>query len=433
MGTSDANGTYSMSSRLASSESNLVQSRSPYSFVLKNVRAGGAARAALPALPLLLFLALFLVVPLVTIAHTSVSDDLIVRTLPRTTAVLQSWDRTDLPPADVYGTLLDELRIAQEEGSLRRLGRRLQYELTGGMSAVLNADKALSDDPLPDDPSDRKQLLINSDPTWGKVGVWSIIQRYNHPYSTFYLRWALGFPGVIDADGEASQAPSYDFPTIYLRTIFISAAVTVLTVLIGYPVAYVIATATGRTAAILLFLILLPFWISLLVRIMSLIVVLQTNGVVNQILMATGLFSSPQSFLYTRSATIFSMTQTQLSFTVLPMISVMRAIPANQLRGARSLGAGPLLAHTTIFLPQAVPGIAAGSLLTFVMCLGFYITPALVGSPSDQMVGTFIAQFTNEELNWGLASALSVVLCVGASIVTLPLARFIRRHSSDRL
>ncbi|MCR8548145.1 ABC transporter permease [Salipiger sp. P9] len=396
---------------------------------IRKKAVGGAAKAALPAAPLLLFLLLFLVVPLLTILHSSVSDEQIAATLPETTAALQSWDGTGVPAAAVYGTLAGELRAADEAGTLRRLGRRVQYELEGGLGILLNASRALPEEALPGDAQAIRELMVGADPAWGKPGVWRILQRYDTPYSSFYLRWALGLPTVLDADGAVSDGPGYDFPTIYLRTVLISLAVTVLTVLIGYPVAYVIATSAGRTGAILLFLILLPFWTSLLVRVMSLIVVLQTNGVVNQLLTGMGLLGDPLSFLYTRPATIFAMTQIQLSFTVLPMLSVMRTIPADQLRGARSLGAGPIRAHATIFLPQAVPGIAAGSLLTFVMCLGFYITPELVGSPSDQMVGSFIAQFTSEDLNWGLAAALSVVLCAGAAILTLPLARRVRRHA----
>lgn len=396
-------------------------------------KARRALRATLPAMPLLVFLVLFLIVPMASILHAAVSDGEIAGTLPRTTAALQAWSGAGLPDAEVYATLGQELEAAGDRGSLRQVGRRLGYELTRGMNAVLDGRAALSDGFDRADPQAWKARLVQADPAWGQGAVWSIIKRHDGRYSTFYLRWATGFPVKIDADGRPSQEPGYDFRSIYLRTILISLIVTGLTILIGYPVAYVIVTARGRTAAVLLFLILLPFWTSLLVRTMSWIVVLQTNGVLNELLTATGLASSPLSLLYTRLATIVAMVQIQLPFTVLPMISVMRAIPANQVRAARSLGAGPLFAHATIFLPQALPGLAAGGLLTFVLCLGFYLTPALVGGPSDQMVSFFIARFTNEDLNWGLASALSVVLVAGASLVAFPVVRHVARHASDRI
>ncbi|PWJ93797.1 MULTISPECIES: ABC transporter permease [Mesorhizobium] len=392
-----------------------------------------AVRAALPAAPLLIFLLVFLVIPIGSIVHTAVSDGEIARALPLTTQALQAWDGDDVPLSAVYMTFGQELEAAGHAGSVRPLSRRVGYELSRGANIILGAQRILSEDFDRADPQAWKAQLIKADPAWGQSGVWSIFKHYNGRYSAFYLRWATGFPVKIEADGRLSQETSYDFRSIYLRTILISLVVTGLTILIGYPVAYVIANASGRTAAVLLFFILLPFWTSLLVRTMSWIVFLQTNGVLNATLAGTGLISEPLPLLYTRLATIIAMIQIQLPFTVLPMISVMRAIPTNQVKAARNLGAGPLRAHATIFLPQAVPGIAAGGLLTFVLCLGFYLTPALVGGPSDQMVSFFIARFTNEDLNWGLASALSVILILGAGLVALPLARHVARHSSDRI
>ena len=389
--------------------------------------------AALPAMPLLLFLLMFLLIPIGSILRTAISDEEIVKALPLTKQALQGWRGDDLPPAAVYMTLGQELEAAGHGGSLRALGRRVGYELTGGTAIILNGGRVGSEDFNRADPESWKFKLIEADAAWGQRGVWSIVKHYDGHYSAFYLRWAAGFSVKILADGNSSHDSAYDFRSIYLRTILISLVVTSLTIVIGYPVAYVIANANGRIAAVLLFFILLPFWTSLLVRTMSWIVFLQTNGVLNSALAETGLISTPLPLLYTRMATIIAMIQIQLPFTVLPMITVMRAIPANQVKAARSLGAGPLRAHASVFLPQTVPGIAAGGLLTFVLCLGFYLTPALVGGPSDQMVSFFIARFTNEDLNWGLASALSTILIFGAGIVALPLARHVAHRSSDRI
>ena len=391
------------------------------------------ALAALPAVPLLIFLLLFIAIPLGSIVHTSLSDGEIAKALPQTTQALSAWDVEELPPPAIYMMLGRELEAASSAGSLRPLGRRLGYELSRGMQIVLNSQRGLSVYFDRADPQAWKAELIKAEPAWGQRGIWRIIKQHTGRYSTFYFRWATGFPVKIDAEGRMSLETTYDFRSIYLRTILISLIVTGLTILIGYPVAYVIANASGGVAAVLLFFILLPFWTSLLVRTMSWIVFLQTNGVLNNALAGMGLSSEPLPLLYTRMATIIAMIQIQLPFTVLPMISVMRAIPVNQVKAARSLGARPLSAHATIFLPQAIPGIAAGGLLTFVLCLGFYLTPALVGGPSDQMVSFFIARFTNEELNWGLASALSAVLILAAGIVALPLAGLVARHSSDRI
>lgn len=394
-------------------------------------RTASAMRAALPAVPLLVFLSCFLVLPLLFIVHTAVLDREIADNLPQTTAALQGWDGAGLPPADVYASFLRELRRADEAGTLRALGRRVGYQLDRGMNVIQKA-RGVARGEAAGDAAAAREALTAADPAYGAPGLWRILKRQDSRYSSFYLRWAAGFPVKLAIDGAASKEIGYDFRLFYFRTILISLIVTALTLVVGYPLAYVIANARGWVGAAMLFCILLPFWTSLLVRTMSWIVVLQTNGVLNGALLSLGLVGEPVTWLYTRTATILVMFQIQLPFTVLPMLGVMQAIPPSHVRAARSLGAGPIRAHFNVFFPQAVPGMAAGGLLTFVLCLGFYLTPALVGGASDQMISFFIARFTNEELNWGLASALSTLLVIGASILALPVARLISRHSSER-
>lgn len=389
-------------------------------------------KATLPVSPLLLFMVLFLLMPMLFIVRTAISDGEISRSLPGTLLMLSN--EKEFPPSDeVYKTLGQELKAAVKSGELRPLGRRIGYELPRGLNILLDASRSVSKltDAVP--ASDWKAAIVASNDAWARVGVWSVIAARGASYSTFYLEWALGFDVVRDVNGDAAVDQGYDFRSIYARTIIIALVVTALTVLIGYPLAYVISISTGRMAGFLLFLILLPFWTSLLVRTMSWIVMLQTNGVLNNALLGMGLTDEPLKLLYTRAATVLAMIQIQLPFTVLPMISVMKAIPPSHVRAARSLGAGPIRAHVSVFMPQAAPGVAAGGLLTFVLCLGFYLTPALVGGPADQMVSFFIARFTNDELNWGLASALSLVLVVGASLIAFPLARHVATHASDRI
>lgn len=419
---------------LAITPTDLPYSRSS-GVTMFNSQKGASLRtfkATLPVSPLLIFMVIFLLVPMFFIARTAVSDGDIYKSLPETLMSLKN--ETGLTPGDeTYQELGQELKLAVKTGQLRSLGRRIGYEIPRGLNIVLDASRSVSKLNGENPASAWKAAIIASNPAWSKPGVWDVIKDRHSAYSAFYLRWALGFDVVRDLDGNFAADQGYDFRTIYARTIIIGLIVTALTVIIGYPLAYVISMSTGRMAGLLLFLILLPFWTSLLVRTMSWIVMLQTNGVLNSALLSIGITAEPLKLLYTRAATVLAMIQIQLPFTVLPMISVMKAIPPSQVRAARSLGAGPIRAHVSVFMPQVVPGIAAGGLLTFVLCLGFYLTPALVGGPADQMVSFFIARFTNEELNWGLASALSVVLVVGASIVAFPLARYVAKHSSDRI
>jgi putative spermidine/putrescine transport system permease protein len=155
---------------------------------------------------------------------------------------------------------------------------------------------------------------------------------------------------------------------------------------------------------------LLPFSTSILVRTTAWVVLLQTNGLINDLMMWLGLLSERVQLIYNRGGTILAMTHIQLPFTVLPIYSVMKTISPTHMRAARSLGAGPFHAFWRVYFPQTLPGVGAGCLLTFILCLGYYITPALVGGPLDQMVSYFVALYTNRELNWGMASALGAVL-----------------------
>ena len=179
----------------------------------------------------------------------------------------------------------------------------------------------------------------------------------------------------------------------------------------------------------LLLAVLLPLWTSLLVRTTAWVVLLQSDGVINSILMTLHLTAEKVQLIFTRVGTVTAMTHIQLPFTILPIYSVMRSIQPTQLRAARSLGAGPTSAFWRIYAPQTVPGVVAGCLMTFILSLGYYITPALVGGPQDQMVSNFISTYINRDLNWGLAAALGVVLL----LVTLAIyGLFLRLVGADK-
>jgi putative spermidine/putrescine transport system permease protein len=195
---------------------------------------------------------------------------------------------------------------------------------------------------------------------------------------------------------------------MYVRTFWIGLQVTVYTLLLGFPVAYLLATLPTRTANLLMILVLLPFWTSLLVRTTAWFVLLQDSGPINDVVLL--LAQNPLKLIFSRTGTLVAMIHIQLPFTLLPIYSVMKTISPNYVRAARSLGAGPFYAFWRVYFPQTMPGIAAGCLLTFILCLGYYITPALVGGPSDQMVSNYIALAINQEGNWGKASALGTIL-----------------------
>jgi putative spermidine/putrescine transport system permease protein len=210
------------------------------------------------------------------------------------------------------------------------------------------------------------------------------------------------------------------------RTLGISIMVTLFTLLLGYPVAYMLATLPQKTASLLMICVLLPFWTSLLVRTTAWTILLQDGGVFSQFLSFTGLtwllnllgvFDGPPQLNKTRFATILAMTHIQLPFTLLPIYSVMKTISPSYMRAAKSLGAKPFYAFRTVYMPQTLPGVAAGCLLTFILSLGYFITPALVGGPKDNMIAGFIDIAMNSENNWGKASALGLVLLIATLIL----------------
>jgi putative spermidine/putrescine transport system permease protein len=199
----------------------------------------------------------------------------------------------------------------------------------------------------------------------------------------------------------------------------------VLCLLLGYPVAYQLAALPVRISNLLLILVLLPFWTSLLVRTCAWVVLLQREGVVNDLLTAMNLTTEPLQLIYNRFGVYVAMTHILLPFMVLPLYSVMRGIGPHTMRAAASLGAGPVRAFLRVYLPQTLPGIGAGCLLVFILAIGYYITPALVGGTNDQMVSYFVAFFTNQTINWGMASALGAVLLLASLLLFVLYARLV--------
>jgi putative spermidine/putrescine transport system permease protein len=363
-------------------------------------------RAVLLVVPLFLFLALTFVLPIATLLLKSVYDPELANAMPQTRAAIAAWDGHDLPSEDVFAAFAADLRTANEQKTSGFIGKRLNYEIGGIRSIVIKTGRELGK--LQSGPWKDKILAIN--PVWGKRDTWVIIKRAVKPVTPFYVLAAADLR--LNADGDVVKAPADQsiFLTVFGRTLWIASLVTALTLLLGYPIAYLLASLPTRTSNLLMILVLLPFWTSLLVRTTAWVVLLQTNGVINDIALWLGILNERVQLIFNRGGTVVAMTHIQLPFTILPIYSVMKTISPTHVRAARSLGAGPFYAFWRVYFPQTVPGIAAGCLLTFILSLGYYITPALVGGPNDQMISYFVALYTNRELNWGMASALGALL-----------------------
>jgi putative spermidine/putrescine transport system permease protein len=314
------------------------------------------------------------------------------------------------------------MKAAHRAKSSAKIGKRLNYEVPTLKSKVTVTARKL--DKVEQGPW--KEAVIGIDPVWGQSETWATIKRASSAYTPFYLLNVLDLKQQADGSITRVEEDRRVYKQILLRTLGISALVTLLTLILGYPVAYMLATLPARTANILMILVLLPFWTSLLVRTTAWSILLQDGGVVSQFLSITGvtgllnllgIIDGAPALYKTRFSTVLAMTHIQLPFTLLPIYSVMKTISPNYMRAARSLGARPLYAYWKVYVPQTLPGVAAGCLLTFILCLGYYITPALVGGPADNMIAGFIDSAMNSENNWGRASALGLVLLIATMIL----------------
>jgi putative spermidine/putrescine transport system permease protein len=234
----------------------------------------------------------------------------------------------------------------------------------------------------------------------------------------FYLK-ALDFTKNIKGEIVAQPEEYQIYKMLFIRTFIVSIGITIICVFLAYPIAFLMATLPVRTSNLLMIMVLLPFWTSLLVRTTSWIVLLQQQGTINDILVWLGIIGDENrlAMMYNMTGTVVAMTHILLPFMVLPLYSVMKTISPSYTRAARSMGASPFLAHVRVYFPMTVPGIGAGSILVFILAIGYYITPALVGGQSGQLISNFINFHMTKSLNWSLAAALGGILLLAVMAI----------------
>lgn len=399
---------------------------------LRRVERRKRLRAIALTLPLLIFLAVTFLVPLGALLVRAVENPEVASTLGKTGDALANWDRKALPPDAAYAALLADLGAIPETAQAGVLARRLNSEISGARSLIMGSYRALHDDPPAASlsPAAARERLLAQDPRWGELPYWWAIAKNSSRWTPDYLLAAVDLKR--DAQGHVMRvgADEAAFSDILVRTFSISAVVTLLCILLGYPLAYWLATLSERKANLMMILVLLPFWTSVLVRIAAWIVLLQSNGLVNRFLMFTGMSDTPVPLLFNRLGVIIAMVHILLPFMILPLYSVMKSVPANYVRAAVSLGSPPLAAFFRVYVPQTFPGVAAGGLLVFITSIGYYVTPALLGGAGDQMLSYYVAQYTNVEVNWGMACALGSVLLTTTLILYAVYRRFAKAELS---
>ena len=359
--------------------------------------------AVLLLAPLLAFMLSFFVAPLVTMMKSAVSDPVATEALSRTAAALAGWDRANVPPAPAQSAFAADIRALRNDEQFGDLVRRLNSTQSGFRSLLGKTRRALDGTGAVD--------LAAIDPRWSETSWWATIaDAVASPWTDKNLLAAVDLErntaGNIAAMPEGASANRL----IMIRTFVTAALVTLACILIGLPYAMVAASVEGWRRQILLGAVLLPLWTSLLVRTAAWYIVLQDNGLINAALKGLGLTSTPIPLMFNRLGVIIAMTHVLLPFMVLPIFSVLIAIPRNLMPAAASLGAHPLRAFLHVLLPLSMRGVVSGALLVFMAALGYYITPALIGGANDQMISSVIAYYATAAANWGMAGALGLVL-----------------------
>ncbi|TNB47134.1 ABC transporter permease [Martelella lutilitoris] len=258
-----------------------------------------------------------------------------------------------------------------------------------------------------------REEFIDADEDWGSLDVWQTLYRFKGAYTAGYYLAALD--AQMTADGiEMVPEDQRIYLLLFMRTLVLSVVITFSCLILGYPVAFLLSHLPLRSANLLMILVLLPFWTSLLVRTSAWKVLLQQQGVINDILVYIGLVSDSGRLALINNATgtVIAMTHILLPFMILPLYSVMKTISPSYVRAAKSLGATDWTAFWRIYFPQTVPGIGAGAVLVFILSIGYYITPELVGGTSGIFISNRIAYHISSSLNWGLAAALGTLLLV---------------------
>lgn len=380
---------------------------------LRRQRRAAQVKALLLVAPLLIFLLAVFVLPIALLLTRAVDNRTLGATLPNTVAALAGWDGRTVPEEALFAAFAADLKQSPRD-QVAEVAKRLNYYQTGMRSMLLKTARSIRTAETP-----YKQAFVAIDKEWATPRYWTIIKSASPALTDFYLLSAADMQR--DASGsivgvDPDNAVHID---VLIRTFVVSASVTLICLLLGYPLAALIARSSGAVANMLLLLVLLPFWTSLLVRTSAWVVLLQSRGVINSALVWVGLIdpAQPLELIYNRIGVLVAMTHILLPFMVLPIYSVMKSIPPVYMRAASSLGASPLSVFLRVYLPMSMPGISAGGLLVFILALGYYITPALVGGPGDQMVSYFIAYYSNQVTNWGMAAALSAILLVAVLIL----------------
>jgi putative spermidine/putrescine transport system permease protein len=367
-------------------------------------------QAFLFVVPLLIFIVFAFAAPITTMLYRSVHNPTVANLVPETLTALEDWSGEGMPGDAVLIQFATDMKRMANERTSGQLADEINRALPGMSSVVKSTARSLRRVEDADIAANGVALLLDANDRWSDPATWRAVRDAGPIYSSSYYLTAVDMERTVD--GGIAPRDTQIYKQLYTKTLKMALIITILTILLGYPLAFFMAHASSGLANFLMVFVLLPFWTSLLVRTTAWIALLQTNGVVNSTLLALGITDQPVEMLYTQFATIIAMTHILLPFMVLPLYAVMRGIDNSFMRAAISMGSRPLGAWYKIYLPMSLPGLSAGALLVFIISVGYYITPALVGGVDGQMISNIIAFHMQQSNNWELAAALGSLLLI---------------------
>ena len=378
---------------------------------LKKAERKNKLKAVLLVAPLFLFILIIYIFPIGDMLFRSVDDRMITKMLPKTFIAMEKWDGKDLPEEPVYKGLYEDLSLLKKNKTFGKIIARLNYEKSGFSSLIKKTIRKINKF----EEGNYKEQFIKTHKRWGQVEY--LVALKNTAPNWSYAKYLKGIDLKFDESRNIIQQDEDRriYKTLWFRTVNVAFWVTIFCFILAYPIAHLLATLPMKYSNLLMICVLLPFWTSLLVRTSSWMVLLQQQGPINDLIVWLGWAADDNrpELMYNVIGTFVAMTQILLPFMVLPLYSVMKTISPSLMRAGKSLGGTPLISFVKIYFPLTIPGIGAGSLLVFILAIGYYITPALVGGASGSLISNNIAYHMKSSLDWAFASALGTMLLVG--------------------
>ena len=383
----------------------------PLEVSLKKAERRNKLRALFLVAPLFLFLVITYLFPIGDMLFRSIDDRMITSMLPNTYKSMEQWDGKELPEEPVYAAIYEDLSFLKKNKTYGKIIARLNYEKGGFSSLIKKTVRKINKF----EKGNYKEQFIKTHKRWGQIEYLRALKNTAPKYTV--AKYLKGVDLLFDEDRNIIQVEESRriHKILWIRTFNVALWVTVFCFILAYPISHLLATLPMKYSNLLMICVLLPFWTSLLVRTSSWMVLLQQQGPINDLIVMLGIAPNDDrpELMYNVIGTFVAMTQILLPFMVLPIYSVMKTISPSLMRAGKSLGGTPFVTFRKVYFPLTVPGIGAGCLLVFIIAIGYYITPALVGGASGSLISNNIAYHMKSSLDWAFASALGTMLLVG--------------------